>query len=434
MSNERREPTDATNPAPVTGLAARTAALKLLDAVLRRGSPMEAVAANATRGLSPVDRALAVAIANEVCRHLVDLDALIDSATAQPLAPDIKARMVLRIALVQALVLKTPPHAAIATALPLVSGGPRRLVHGVFGALMRSGAQLPIHPTLPMLVATRWHGPWGDAMLEAASAALATAPPLDLTLADPDTTTSWLERLGGTSMIPGHIRLDRGGNVTRIDGFSDGAWWVQDLAASLPARLLGAGEGRSVLDIGAAPGGKTMQLASAGWNVTALDASQRRLVRLQENLDRTGLSAQLLCGDGRSLPLGREWDAALLDAPCTSTGIFRRHPDVLHRINDSDIANRAALQALMLDAASGAVRAGGTLVYATCSLEPAEGEEAVTAFLSRNPYWQIDPVAPHELPTAIPVAEQGWVRIIPPMLADAGGIDGFFMVRLKNPP
>ena len=415
---------------PVAGLAARMAALKLLDAVVRRGESMDAISVNATRGLSPADRALAIAIANETCRHLVDLDGLIDSVTPQPLAPDIKARMVLRLALVQALVLHTPPHAASATALPLVSGGPRRLVHGVFGALMRGHARLPITPSLPLNVAERWHSAWGDSMIDGASVALASAPPLDLTLADPAATDDWAARLGGVSLIPGHIRLDRGGNVTKLDGFTDGAWWVQDLAAALPARLLGAGADRTVLDIGAAPGGKTMQLAAAGWTVTALDASERRLERLRENLARTHLTAEILRGDGRTLPVTREWDAVLVDAPCTATGIFRRHPDVLHRIGDADIANRAALQSLMLDAASGVVAHGGQLVFATCSLEPAEGEDVITAFLDRHPYWRIDPVRPDELPVGIAVAESGWVRITPPMLADHGGIDGFFMARL----
>lgn len=414
------------------GLPARLAALKLLDAVLRRGEPMDAVAANAVRGLSPPDRALSVAIAAEVCRHLVDLDALIDSATAQKLAPDVKARTVLRIALVQALVLGTPPHAAIATSLPLVEGGPRRLVHGVFGTLLRGGAKLPEHPTLPAGVMERWGAAWGAEMLDGASAALAAAPPLDLTIKDASATAAWAERLGGVSLMPGHVRLPRGGDVTRLEGFSEGAWWVQDLSAALPARLLGAGAGKTVLDVGAAPGGKTMQLAAAGWAVTALDASEKRLERLAANLKRTGLEAEALRGDGRALPAEREWDAVLLDAPCSATGIFRRHPDVLHRIDVTDIANRTHYQSLMLDAAAGAVAEGGRLVYAVCSLEPEEGEAQVAAFLERQPYWQIDAIDAEEVPTGLAVADDGWLRIAPPDLADAGGADGFFMVRLRN--
>ncbi|WP_281356138.1 RsmB/NOP family class I SAM-dependent RNA methyltransferase [Sphingomonas lacunae] len=428
----RRSPAQADDDGRnVPGFPARLAAMKLLDAVIRRGESMDAVAANATRGLAPPDRALAIAISAEVCRHLVDLDALIDSATAQPLPADVKARMALRIALVQALVLGTPPHAAIATALPLVSGGPRKLVHGVFGTLIRAEAKLPAMPTLPEDVALRWTAAWGPAMVEGASAALAAAPPLDLTIKEPARTAEWAERLGGVSMIPGHVRLPRGGDVTRLGGFAEGAWWVQDLSAALPARLLGSGKGRTVLDIGAAPGGKTMQLAAAGWTVTGLDASERRLDRLSQNLARTGLEAECLRGDGRKLPDDREWDAVLLDAPCSATGIFRRHPDVLHRIMPRDIANRAELQALMLDAAAGVVKAGGSLVFATCSLEPEEGEGQIDAFLARQPYWSIDPIRTDEVPAGVHVAEQGWLRITPPDLAEAGGVDGFFMARLR---
>jgi 16S rRNA (cytosine967-C5)-methyltransferase len=331
---------------------------------------------------------------------------------------------------VQALVLNTPPHAAIATSLPLVEGGPRRLVHGVFGTLMRGGAKLPDRPTLPAAVVERWGVAWGPEMLEAASAALASAPPIDLSIKDPAATADWAERLGGTSLMPGHVRLARGGDVTRLEGFAQGAWWVQDLSAALPARLLGAGAGKSVLDVGAAPGGKTMQLAAAGWAVTALDASEKRLERLQANLARTGLSAEAVRGDGRSLPAEREWDAVLIDAPCSATGIFRRHPDVLHRIDATDIANRTAYQALMLDAGAGAVAEGGALVYAVCSLEPEEGEAQVAAFLERQPYWRIDPIGADEVPAGLAVADDGWLRIAPPDLADAGGADGFFMVRL----
>ncbi len=419
-------------PDKTPGLPARLAALKLLDAVLRRGEPMDAAAPNVTRALPPSDRALTIAIAAEVCRHLVDLDALIDSATEQVLAPDVKARTVLRIALVQALVLGTPPHAAINTCLPLVDGGPRRLVHGVFGTLMREGAKLPATPTLPAAVAERWGAAWGAEMLAGASAALAAAPPLDLTIKDVATTAEWAATLGGQSLMPGHVRLPRGGDVARLPGFAEGAWWVQDISAALPARLLGAGNGKSVLDVCAAPGGKTLQLAAAGWQVTALDASARRLERLDKNFARVGLSAETLHGDGRALPPEREWDAVLLDAPCSATGIFRRHPDVLHRIDPTDIANRTAYQALMLDAAAGAVAEGGTLVYSVCSLEPDEGEAQVAGFLERQPWWRVDAIQPDEVPSGMHVADDGWLRVAPPMLAEAGGADGFFMARLRR--
>ena len=276
----------------IQGLPARRAALHLLDAVLRRGQALEAALSGATGKIdNPADRALAHAIASETLRHIPDLDDLIDGATRQRLPDDAKARMVLRMALVQVLILGTPPHAAIATALPLLEGGPRRLVHGVLGTLFRAKAQLRRVPVLPPKVEARWTKAWGAAMVGMAAEALAAPPPLDLTLKDPATTADWVAQLAGESLAPGHVRVARDQAVTELPGFADGAWWVQNISASVPARLLGAGHGRTVLDLCAAPGGKTMQLAAAGWQVTAVERDQRRLDRLAENLDQTGLTA-----------------------------------------------------------------------------------------------------------------------------------------------
>src|SRR3546814_186357 len=260
---------------------------------------------------------------------------------------------VLRIALAQALILKTPPHAAISTALPLVDGGPRKLVHGVFGTVMRSSASLPDTPTLLPEVAERWSAQWGTEMTEAAAEALAAPPAMDLTLKDAGTTQTWAETLGGTSLLPGHVRLNEAMDVTTLPGFAEGAWWVQDLAASLPARLLGAGEGKDVLDLCAAPGGKTVQLAAAGWRVTAVDQSSKRLGRLAANLARTDLAAETLAAEIRHREPAAPVDAILLDAPSSATGIFRHHPDVLHRIGSRQIEERAELQKeLLIRAAS----------------------------------------------------------------------------------
>ena len=218
-----------------------------------------------------------------------------------------------------------------------------------------------------------------------------------------------------------------------MPGYSEGGWWVQDLAASLPARLLGAGEGRTVLDLCAAPGGKTMQLAAAGWNVVAVDSSAKRLERLRANMERTGLSADVVQGDIRSWTPAAPADAVLLDAPCSATGIFRRHPDVLHRIEPRQIAEMAALQAELLERAARWVKPGGSLVYATCSLERAEGEDQLSAFLDRHTGWSIDPARADELPAATAADGQGFVRTLPAMLADEGGLDGFFVARLRAP-
>ena len=256
------------------------------------------------------------------------------------------------------------------------------------------------------------------------STALALPPPLDLTLKDPAETVHWAERLGGLSLMPGHIRLPRGQAVEQLDGFGEGAWWVQDLAASLPARLLGEGAGRTVLDLCAAPGGKTMQLAAAGWKVTALDASAKRLDRMRQNLARTGLEAELVQADALTWDAPRRFHAVLLDAPCTATGTCRRHPDVLHRIGPRQIAEMAELQARLLARTAPWVAPGGRLVYAVCSLETEEGEAQAAAITQPG-----DSMVDGELPPGLTITPEGWLRTDPAMLPEAGGLDGFFIAR-----
>jgi 16S rRNA (cytosine967-C5)-methyltransferase len=415
------------------GFPARAAALRLLDGVLRRGLPLESLLDKATKGLDRAeDRGLAHAIAGAVLRHLVDLDAAIDGATKQRLPDDAKARFVLRIALAQAILLNTPPHAAIATALPLVDGGPRKLVHGVFGTLTRAGVTLPDPPNLPGDVAERWAAAWGDDVVEAAMRSSAALAPLDLSLRAVSETAAWAERLGAVSLTPGHLRLPAGTRIAELEGFADGAFWAQDIAASIPARLLGSGDGRSVLDLCAAPGGKTMQLAAGRWRVTAVDAAEARVKRLRENLGRMKLSADVRIGDALTFSPSEPVDAVLLDAPCSATGIFRRHPDVLHRVRPRAIEQLAERQRAMLARAAGALKPGGRLVYAVCSLEPEEGERTIEAFLASQKGFRIEPPVEGELPDGIAASEQGWVRILPGMLEPQGSADGFFIARLLH--
>jgi 16S rRNA (cytosine967-C5)-methyltransferase len=394
--------------------------------VLRKGLPLESALGSATRELDRADdRAFAHAIAAETLRRLADLDALIDSATRNRLADDAKARFALRIALAQALALGTPPHAAISTVLPLVEGGPRRLVHGVFSTLMRDGAPVPDVPTLPEAVAARWRKAWGDDVVSAAARLTTVPPPLDL-IGDPPAS------LGGMSLLPGHVRLARGADIARLDGYAEGKWWVQDISASFPARLLGAGGGRTVLDLCAAPGGKTMQLAAAGWSVTAVDISESRLARLSQNLARTGLSARTVAADVMEWQPPARVDAILLDAPCSSTGIFRRHPDVLHRVRPNAIAALAETQKAMLARVAAWVKPGGTLVYSVCSLEPEEGEAVAEDFLSMRPDFEAFPPPPPEMPLAQGIQAGPWLRILPGAFAEAGGADSFFIARFAR--
>jgi 16S rRNA (cytosine967-C5)-methyltransferase len=412
----------------VEGLPARRAALQILDAVLRRGRTLDS-AAQASRDLKPADQALAVAIAGEALRRMPDFDALIDGATRQRLPDDSKARMVLRVALAQKVGLGTPEHALVATALPLVDGGPRRLVHGVLGTLLRRGVPPMDSPRLPEAVEQRWAKAWGDEVVAAARRSIAKRPPLDLSFVDDAESKAFIGIAGGKSLAQRNARLHDAGAVSNLPGFGEGRWWVQDLAASLPARMIPA-EAGDVLDLCAAPGGKTMQMAGAGHRVTAVDQSESRLKRLRENLHRTGLDAQLLTADALKWKPGRTFDAILLDAPCSATGTFRRHPEVLYRARPATIRDSAELQRRLLDRAAAWLNPGGTLIYSICSLEPEEGEAVITAFLGANPDFAIDPPKIGELPDFVTPDERGRVRILPGLLESEGGLDGFFVARL----
>jgi 16S rRNA (cytosine967-C5)-methyltransferase len=310
--------------------------------------------------------------------------------------------------------------------LPLVAGGPRRLVHGVLGTLLRRGVPKFDAPRLPDLVEERWRKAWGEDVVLAARRAIAQRPPLDLSFVSDEAAEAYAEAYGGKSLAPRHVRLANAGSVAELAGYGTGEWWIQDLAASLPARLI-PDDARTVLDLCAAPGGKTMQLAAAGHVVTALDHKQSRLSRLAENLGRTHLAAELVGADALDWK-AEPFHAVLLDAPCSATGTFRRHPEVLVRARPSIIAESADLQARLIDHAATLVRPDGTLVYAVCSLESEEGEGVVNAFLERNSGFHI--AAPENLPDAVTATSDGFLRILPGLLESHGGLDGFFVAAL----
>jgi 16S rRNA (cytosine967-C5)-methyltransferase len=279
-------------------------------------------------------------------------------------------------------------------------------------------------PRLPADVEERWGNAWGDDVVKAARRAVARRPPLDLGFATDEACAAFPQ---GISLAPRHRRLDHAGAVSGLPGFGDGQWWVQDLAASLPARLMPDAATR-VLDACAAPGGKTMQLAAAGHNVVALDRSESRLARLSDNLARTGLKAKTIVADALDWMPETRFDAVLLDAPCSATGTFRRHPEVLYRARAAIIGQGAELQARLLTRAADWVRPDGNLVYAVCSLEPMEGEERIAQFLAERPDYRLNH-AP-ELVAGVAPSPRGWIRVLPGMLEEEGGLDGFFTAHL----
>ncbi len=409
-------------------LDARLGALFLIEAALaRRGGLDEALSAPRYLGLSAQDRGFARAVVMAALRRLGPIDRILDGKLKRE--PPARVRQLLRLGLAQAFWLDTPAFAAVDTTVALTPQALRGLVNAVLRGALRDG-QPPDDPAAlaPPWLLSRWRAAYGEADAQAMAAQIAEEPATDLTRrhdADGDLTAL----LEGETLPGGTIRLRRRGDVAEWPGYSDGRWWVQDAAAALPARLTSSLAGATALDMCAAPGGKTFQLAAAGAKVTALDKSAGRLRRLANGLTRLNLSAEMIAADAARWSDGRAFDVVLLDAPCSSTGAFRRHPDVLWNAKPGDLAPLAAVQARLLQSAAGRVKPGGRLIYSVCSLEPEEGEAQIRDFLARHADFTLDPVQPGEGGAPAPsLAAEGWLRVLPHHIE--GGIDGFFVARL----
>jgi 16S rRNA (cytosine967-C5)-methyltransferase len=416
-------------------------ALDLLGVVLRRRRPLDdAIEDNApVHGLSARDRAFARLLVATTLRRLGQIDALIARCLNMPLAP--RAAVVhdiLRLGVAQLLFLRTPAHAAVATSVDLAQNrgflSHKGLVNAVLRRLSVEGeklAQLQDAPRLntPDWLWHSWSKSYGEATARAIAAAHLKEAPLDLTLRED--ADGWCGRLEATLLPTGTLRRVPGGSIASLPGYAEGMWWVQDAAAALPARLFGDLAGSEVVDLCAAPGGKTAQLAAAGARVTAVDRSPRRLERLVANFDRLGLPISAVAADALTWRPDRPIDAVLLDAPCTTTGAIRRHPDVPHLKLPEDVARLSAVQDGLLRAAVEMVRPGGVLVYCTCSLERAEGPERIDALLDSGAPLMRRPIAPAEI-GAPPewITEAGDLRTLPCHLAEFNGLDGFYSARL----
>lgn len=425
----------------------RAAALDLLNAVFVNKRLLDEAAENsaALNALSERDRALALRIAKTVLRRLGEIDALIDAFLDQPVVQKggrkgLEIQNILRLGLAQLLFMNVADHAAVDTTVRLCKGqalsGYRKLVNAILRRAGREGHKALDTLDAPALntpgwLFESWTATFGPDTARAIAAQHMEEPPLDITpKADP---AQWAEKLQARLMPTGTLRLEHKGGVTQLEGFEDGAWWVQDMAASLPARLLGNVEGMDVIDLCAAPGGKTMELAAAGARVVAVDRSANRLKRVEQNLTRTKLNAKVVTADAETWRPKMLADAVLLDAPCSATGTARRHPDVLRLKTQADVDKLAALQGRLLKATIDMVRPGGQIVYCTCSLQPEEGEQQIEAVLKSGAPVELAPIKPAEAGALGEiVTQQGYLRTLPCHLADQGGMDGFFAARLRK--
>ena len=436
------------------GLAVRRVAADIVEGVLNRhraldemleGSDARAATA-ALAALDDRDRGLTRAIVAVVLRRLGTLRYLLGSLLEEGLpaqAPRVETALLIGAA--QILFLEVPDHAAVDLAVRLAREDRKALhfaglVNAVLRRIAREGKEriaaldAPVLDTPPWLMA-RWIKTYGEATAHAIAAANGREPALDLTVKSD--AEAWAAKLDGRVLPTGSVRTIVHGAVTALPGFDEGAWWVQDAAAAIPARLLGNVAGLRVADLCAAPGGKTAQLVVAGAKVTAVDRAPARLKRLQENLTRLSLEAELVCADVAAWTPEQHFDAVLLDAPCTSTGTIRRHPDVPWLKRSADITSLAAAQRRLLDHAITLIKPGGKLVYCTCSLEPEEGADVVADLLAREQSVRRVPITAAEVFGQTDfINPDGDLRTLPCHFTDAdsrfAGVDGFYAARLEK--
>jgi 16S rRNA (cytosine967-C5)-methyltransferase len=448
MKNAHRAKPRRTDAREVPGFAARRIAADLIEGVLRRRRALDDMldSAHGLAALDERDRAFTRALVGTVLRRLGTLRHLLSEflergAPAQ--APRVETALLIGAA--QILLLDVPDHASVDLSVRLAQADRHAarlagLINAVLRRLAREGAARlatldgPALDT-PAWLMTRWSAAYGAATAHAIAAANAREPALDLTVKRD--VEFWAEKLGGRVLPTGSVRTIAHGPVNALPGFAEGSWWVQDAAAALPVRLFGDLAGRHVADLCAAPGGKAAQLAAAGAVVTALDRAPARLARLRANLDRLSLTAELICADVTEWHTQKTFDAVLLDAPCSSTGTIRRHPDVPWLKSAADIFKLADLQRRLLERAAALLKPGGTLVYCTCSLEPEENERIVEQLLERDPTMRRTPIVAAEVFGREEfLTRDGDLRTLPCHLPDAdsrlAGLDGFYAARMAK--
>ena len=417
-------------------VVARKAALTLMGDVLEAHRPLSEVLPKRLASLAPQDRARAQRLATTALRMLDRSDRMLGPYLKK--RPPARVMNLLRLGVAEICAEGAAPHGVVNAAVEIAHGSRKTAgMAGLVNAVLRKVAQdaskwdgLPV-PRLPKWLRKPLIDDFGKPVIEAIEAVQAQGAPLDLTpKGNPQVLA---DQLGGALLPTGSVRLATGGQVSALPGFAAGDWWVQDAAAAMPARILGAKPGERVLDLCAAPGGKTMQLAAAGAQVTAVDISPNRMARVAENLARTGLSADLITADALEFE-GGPFDAVLLDAPCSATGTIRRHPDLPFAKDGSDFPGLFELQQHLIDRAVGMLAPGGRLVYCTCSLLLDEGEEQVRDGLGRHPGLRVDRDA-LGLPGVDPdwTSDEGGLRLRPDYWAERGGMDGFYIACLRKP-
>jgi 16S rRNA (cytosine967-C5)-methyltransferase len=439
---------DLAGDTPGDPLAARQAALEILGEVLDRKNSLDTVLENnrAFRALDTRDRAFCRMIVSTTLRRLGQIDDLIRKAEEKPSNKNLKLQNILRLGVAQILFMAVPDHAAVDTSVQIAEAAgmdrQKGFVNGLLRTITKSGKewlsrQDEARLNTPEWLLKNWIEDYG--LGEAATIAKANLAEarLDITVKDDKERNFWSSAFKATQMTTGSLRLMKPGPVHELPGYDEGMWWVQDAAAAIPARLFGYIKGKTVLELCAAPGGKTLQLAAQGAHVIALDRSAQRLKKLEENIARMKLQDQVevIAADATVWRPQEAPEFILLDAPCTATGTIRRHPDVLHLKTPRDLEGLVNVQANILENAFNMLAPGGTLVYCTCSLQKVEGEAQILQLFEMHEDAYKKPIIPEELGGfAEAITEQGDLRILPYHQAALGGMDGFFISRITKAP
>lgn len=424
------------------GTYTRKKAIEILVEILEKNKPLDNAFEVSTKRslhfskLINEDKSFCRLLISTTLRNLTSIDYLLSKFLSKPLdKTPLKILMILRINVAQSFFLKTPDHAVVNTSVELCGKKWKGLVNGLSREILRNKEKakkyLSESNKIPKWLLNRWKRDWAKNYSDIISGHLNLNPPIDLYVKND--TDYWAKKLNGKKIGNNSIRLYTSGLVSRLEGYEDGEWWIQDFSSQIPVNLLDIQNNEDVLDLCSAPGGKTAQLISLGANVTSIDNNKKRLIRLEQNLKRLKYEAVIKNKDIRNFSSKKTWPKIILDAPCSSTGTLRRNPEIMHQKKDRDILSLSKLQSNLLDKAWDLLKERGTLIYCTCSLEKEEGEYQIKNFLKRKKNSLLDKIHENEIDKKLKASNKNkWLRIFPNSLDHEGGNDGFFIARVKK--
>ncbi len=426
----------------IKGTETRKIASYILEEVIRRSNSMDVILERISRTnknyskLNQRDRAFCRMLATSTLRYLTQIDYALEKFLEKPLRklPE-KVKIALRLGVVQIIFLETPNYASVNMSVNLVSKNWRSLTNAILRRITREKSIFLEHlnngPKIPVWLEKRWKKNWKEEYEDIIKMHQNLKPPIDISVKS--NAKYWAKELDAKLLQNDVLRIYGEGRINKLSGFQLGEWWIQDFSSQIPVRLLKVKSGENILDLCSAPGGKTVQLASLGAKVTSVDKSASRLQTLKSNLKRLKLTSELINKDILKYKFNKNWSKILLDAPCSSTGTLRRHPDIMHNKDEKEVLLFTSIQEKLLDKSWSILNQNGFLIYSTCSLEKEEGEDQIEKFLKKHKDARIDKILESEMDgIEESISKKGWLRILPHHYKDKGGTDGFFIARLKK--